>query len=144
MREVGKIAALSIIDEYSEDVVTEPSGNVVVGVICDTGSCTRNGEIIPSSITITERGIAGSRLGHPIDITDRPVSFCTNGIDVVAQNSVECGIWFAVMPGDNNGTRSTATGYMNENIAMTRKLRTQLPKNRDLVKKIHEYGLQTI
>jgi len=49
-----------------------------------------------------------------------------------------------VMPGDNSGTRSTASGYMNENVAMTRKLRTQLPKNRDLVKKIHEYGLQAI
>jgi hypothetical protein len=33
---------------------------------------------------------------------------------------------------------------MNENIAMTRKLRAQLPKNRELVKKIHEYGLQAI
>jgi tryptophan halogenase len=49
-----------------------------------------------------------------------------------------------VMAGDNSGTRSTAAGYMNENAAMTRKLRTQLPKNRDLVKKIHEYGLQAI
>ena len=48
------------------------------------------------------------------------------------------------MPGDNNGTRSTAASYMTENAAMTRKLRTQLPKNRDLVKKIHEYGLQPI
>jgi hypothetical protein len=27
---------------------------------------------------------------------------------------------------------------------MTRKMRAQLPKNRELVKKIHEYGLQTI
>jgi len=49
-----------------------------------------------------------------------------------------------VMPGDNSGTRSAAATYMNENIAMTRKLRTQLPKNRELVKKIHEYGLQPI
>jgi len=49
-----------------------------------------------------------------------------------------------VMPADNSGTRSTAAAYMNENVAMTRKLRTQLPKNRDLVKKIHEYGLQPI
>lgn len=49
-----------------------------------------------------------------------------------------------VMAGDNSGTRSAAAGYMNENIAMTRKLRTQLPKNRELVKKIHEYGLQAI
>ena len=49
-----------------------------------------------------------------------------------------------VMPADNSGTRSQAATYMNENVAMTRKLRTQLPKNRDLVKKIHEYGLQPI
>jgi len=49
-----------------------------------------------------------------------------------------------VMPGDNNGSRATATSYMSENLAMTRKLRAQLPKNRDLVKKIHEYGLQAI
>ena len=33
---------------------------------------------------------------------------------------------------------------MNENVAMTRKLRSQLPKNRDLVNKIYEYGLQPI
>jgi hypothetical protein len=37
-----------------------------------------------------------------------------------------------------------AAGYMNENVAMTRKMRTQLPKNRELVKKIHQYGLQSI
>jgi tryptophan halogenase len=49
-----------------------------------------------------------------------------------------------VAPGDNSGTRSTAAGYMSENLTMMRKLRTQLPKNRDLVKKIHEYGLQAI
>jgi len=49
-----------------------------------------------------------------------------------------------VPAGDNNGTHSMATSYMNENVAMTRKLRTQLPKNRDLVKKIYEYGLQPI
>src|SRR5436190_10096673 len=49
-----------------------------------------------------------------------------------------------VAAGDNSGTRSAATAYMNENIAMTRRLRTQLPKNRELVKKIHEYGLQPI
>jgi tryptophan halogenase len=49
-----------------------------------------------------------------------------------------------VSPGDSSGTHSMALSYMNENLAMTRKLRTQLPKNRDLVKKIHEYGLQPI
>jgi len=49
-----------------------------------------------------------------------------------------------VAPGDNSGTHSMAVSYMHENAAMTRKLRTQLPKNRELVKKIHEYGLQPI
>jgi len=49
-----------------------------------------------------------------------------------------------VAAGDNNGTHSMAVSYMHENAAMTRKLRTQLPKNRELVKKIHEYGLQPI
>jgi len=49
-----------------------------------------------------------------------------------------------VAPGDNNGTHSMAVSYMHENAVMTRMLRTQLPKNRELVKKIHEYGLQPI
>ncbi len=33
---------------------------------------------------------------------------------------------------------------MDENVAITRKLRSQLPKNRELVRKIHDYGLQPI
>jgi hypothetical protein len=33
---------------------------------------------------------------------------------------------------------------MDENVAMTRQMRSQLPKNRDLMKKIFEYGLQPI
>jgi hypothetical protein len=33
---------------------------------------------------------------------------------------------------------------MNENLAITKKLRAQLPKNRELLRKIHDYGLQTI
>jgi hypothetical protein len=37
-----------------------------------------------------------------------------------------------------------ATNYMREAAEMTRKLRSMLPKNRDLVKKIREYGLQPI
>ena len=49
-----------------------------------------------------------------------------------------------VAPADNSITRSVAAGYINENIAMTRKMRSQLPKNRDLVKKIHAHGLQAI
>jgi tryptophan halogenase len=47
-------------------------------------------------------------------------------------------------PNDNEFTQSLATQYMHENVAMTRKMRAQLPKNRDLVQKIHTYGLQPI
>jgi tryptophan halogenase len=45
---------------------------------------------------------------------------------------------------DNSSTRALAAGYMNENAVMTRKMRSQLPRNRELVNKIREYGLQTI
>jgi tryptophan halogenase len=45
---------------------------------------------------------------------------------------------------DNGGTRAMAKSYMREAAEMTRKLRSMLPKNRDLVKKIREYGLQPI
>jgi len=47
-------------------------------------------------------------------------------------------------PHDNEFSQSLATQYMHENMAMTRKLRSQLPRNRDLLRKIHEYGLQPI
>ncbi|HEY4077841.1 MAG TPA: tryptophan halogenase family protein [Rhizomicrobium sp.] len=47
-------------------------------------------------------------------------------------------------PNDNEFSQSLATQYMYENMAMTRKLRSQLPRNRDLLRKIHEYGLQPI
>jgi len=50
----------------------------------------------------------------------------------------------AVSADDNGGTRAMATNYMREAAEMTRKLRSMLPKNRDLVKKIREYGLQPI
>jgi hypothetical protein len=33
---------------------------------------------------------------------------------------------------------------MKDNVAMARQLRSQLPKNRDLLKKIFEYGLQPV
>jgi tryptophan halogenase len=49
-----------------------------------------------------------------------------------------------VQPEDNVGTRTLAAKLMNDNVAMTRQLRSQLPKNRDLMKKIFEYGLQPI
>ena len=49
-----------------------------------------------------------------------------------------------VGPMDNADTESTATRLLRENAAMTKKLRSQLPKNRDLLRKIHEHGLQRI
>ncbi|MBN9590026.1 MAG: tryptophan halogenase [Alphaproteobacteria bacterium 64-11] len=49
-----------------------------------------------------------------------------------------------VSPDSNSGTRAMAAGYMREAQDMTRKMRATLPRNRDLVKKIHEYGLQPI
>jgi len=49
-----------------------------------------------------------------------------------------------VDPNDNEFTQSLADQCKHENIAMTRKMRAQLPKNRELVQKIHDYGLQPI
>jgi tryptophan halogenase len=37
-----------------------------------------------------------------------------------------------------------ASRMLNENIALTKQMRSRLPKNRDLIRKIHEYGLQPI
>jgi tryptophan halogenase len=45
---------------------------------------------------------------------------------------------------DNDQTREMARQQARENAMMTGKLRGQLPKNRDLVRKIQEYGLQPI
>jgi tryptophan halogenase len=47
-------------------------------------------------------------------------------------------------PNDNEFTQSLATQCLQENMTMTRKMRAQLPKNRDLVRKIQDYGLQPI
>jgi tryptophan halogenase len=47
-------------------------------------------------------------------------------------------------PNDNEFTQPLATQCMQENVMMTRKMRAQLPKNRDLVRKIQDYGLQPI
>ena len=49
-----------------------------------------------------------------------------------------------VEPLENAGTQSMAAKLVNENIAMTKQLRAQLPKNRDLLRKIYDYGLQSI
>ena len=47
-------------------------------------------------------------------------------------------------PHDNEQNRELALLQVQENARMTGKLRGQLPKNRDLVRKIQEYGLQPI
>ena len=49
-----------------------------------------------------------------------------------------------VDPNDNEFTQSLAIQCLQENMTMTRKMRAQLPKNRDLVRKIQDYGLQPI
>ncbi len=45
---------------------------------------------------------------------------------------------------DTADTESTAARLLRENAAMTKKLRSQLPKNRDLLRKIQEHGMQRI
>src|SRR4029077_14953186 len=49
-----------------------------------------------------------------------------------------------VGPMDNADTESTAMRLLRENAAMTQKLRSQLPKNRELLRKIQEHGMQRI
>jgi tryptophan 7-halogenase len=49
-----------------------------------------------------------------------------------------------VSPLDNAGTAALAAKLVNENIAATRQMRAQLPKNRDLLRKIYDHGLQPI
>ena len=49
-----------------------------------------------------------------------------------------------VEPEDNAGTARAAAKLIQENAMMTRQLRSQLPKNRDLMNKIAAYGLQAI
>jgi tryptophan halogenase len=45
---------------------------------------------------------------------------------------------------DNSMTGALADRYIRENLAMTQKMRAQLPRNRDLLQKIYQYGLQPI
>jgi tryptophan 7-halogenase len=47
-------------------------------------------------------------------------------------------------PADTADTESLAARFLQENRAITRQMRAQLPKNRELVRKIHEHGLQSI
>lgn len=49
-----------------------------------------------------------------------------------------------VEPLDIVATRSMATRLFNENVAITKQLTAQLPKNRDLLRKIRDHGLQPI
>jgi tryptophan halogenase len=45
---------------------------------------------------------------------------------------------------DTADSEPTATRLFQEAQASTHKMRAQLPKNRDLLRKIYEYGLQPI
>ena len=47
-------------------------------------------------------------------------------------------------PHDTAGTAQLAGRMLSENASVSRQLRAQLPKNRELLRKIHEYGLQPI
>jgi tryptophan halogenase len=49
-----------------------------------------------------------------------------------------------VAPEDNVATESMAARLVRDNVSATSRLRAQLPKNRDLLRKIAEYGLQPI
>jgi tryptophan halogenase len=47
-------------------------------------------------------------------------------------------------PMDNADTAPLAARFLKENAAITKQMRAQLPKNRDLIRKIFEHGLQPI
>jgi tryptophan halogenase len=49
-----------------------------------------------------------------------------------------------VEPLENAATQSMAEKLFNENQAITRQMRAQLPKNRELIRKIHDYGMQPV
>jgi tryptophan halogenase len=49
-----------------------------------------------------------------------------------------------VDPVENHGTELMASRLLDENIASTRRMRSQLPKNRELIRKIFDYGMQPI
>jgi tryptophan 7-halogenase len=49
-----------------------------------------------------------------------------------------------VGPMDTADTEPTAARLLRENTAITKKLRSQLPKNRDLLRKIQEHGMQRL
>ena len=48
------------------------------------------------------------------------------------------------VPEDNLNTAEAARKLFDENLATTQRMRSQLPKNRDLIRKIHDFGFQTI
>jgi tryptophan halogenase len=49
-----------------------------------------------------------------------------------------------VDPVENHGTEIMASRLIDENVASTRRMRSQLPKNRELLRKIFDYGMQPI
>ncbi len=48
------------------------------------------------------------------------------------------------VPEDHVTTAEAARKLFDENLATTQRMRSQLPKNRDLIRKIHDFGFQTI
>ncbi len=49
-----------------------------------------------------------------------------------------------VDPLDNTGTQAKAARLVSDNRALTRQMASQLPRNRDLLRKIYDHGLQRI
>jgi tryptophan halogenase len=49
-----------------------------------------------------------------------------------------------VEPLDIVATQSMAAKLFNENVAITKQLTAQLPKNRDLLRKVRDHGMQPI
>ena len=49
-----------------------------------------------------------------------------------------------VDPRDLRDTEPIAARYRNESAALTRRLRAQLPTNRELLRKIRDYGMQPV
>jgi hypothetical protein len=49
-----------------------------------------------------------------------------------------------VVPEEAAETAATAARLVRENDQITGEMRTRLPKNRELVNKIHQYGMQPV
>ncbi len=49
-----------------------------------------------------------------------------------------------VDPLDNSGTQAKAARLVSDNRTLTRQMASQLPRNRELLRKIYDHGLQRI